>query len=134
MARPKQDKDARSEIVGVRLTLTERQELEARANGVPLSTFLRTAGLRRSLSRPIPAVNLQTYQALLQLNLAAEQIKQTLMRLVNDPQSVEQQAVQHQLSLLQELKVELRQISKAVLAVAPSEQTDEAIYEGEYDL
>lgn len=132
MARPRKLKDSRSEIVGVRLTLAEKQELEARSEGIPLSTFLRAVGLRRSLPRPVPQTNLLVYQELLKLNLAIEQIKQTLAVSNSESPSVNEQEIQF--SLLQDIRTELKQIGKAVLAIASAEQADEAIDEDEYNL
>lgn len=134
MARPRKLKDSRSEIVGVRLTPAEKQELEARAEGIPLSTFLRALGLRRSLPRPVPQTNLLAYQELLKLNLAIEQMRQVLIAIADSWPSINEQEVQVQLSSLQDIKAELKQIGKAVLAIAPAGRADEEIYEDEYNL
>jgi hypothetical protein len=116
MARPRKSQDSRSETIGVRLTLTEKQELEARAAGMPLSSFLRSASLRRSLPRPIPPVNLQTYQALLQINQTVEQIRQTFDTAANSLPNDE--TMRKQLALLQDIKTELKEIGKTLLAAA----------------
>lgn len=133
MIRPRNPKDPRSEIVGVRLTPAEKQEIEAKAAGIPLSRFLRAAALCRSLPLPIPSINLQSYQVLLNLNLTVEQIRQVLIGAAGDwPQN--EQIIQAQTSLLQDIKAELKPISQAVLALTARDQADEDFCEDEYNL
>lgn len=120
MTSPQRSKDPRTEVVGVRLTPAEKQELEARAAGIPLSTFLRTAGLRRSLPQPIPLINLQTYQ--------------TLSRIANGLSNLESQKDESTLAMLRDIKADMERIGAAVLAITPETRIDEDFYEDEYNL
>jgi hypothetical protein len=133
MAKPKQPKDSRSELIGVRFTSTEKQVLEERSPHLPLSTFIRDAVLRRSIPAAVPAMNWQAYQTLLDMSEMLRQINQSLRAIAQQHLVSEDEKVQSQLSLLQDLRNELKQLGQVLLATS-DEPADEEIHEGEYNL
>jgi hypothetical protein len=86
--RIKLDKERRSNVFRLRLTLSERERWEVMAEevglGNNLSKFVRHCVERRSLPAPIPQINEQTYWELGKIGVNLNQITHAINRAVKE--------------------------------------------------
>lgn len=132
MAKRKKSPDPHTELVGIRYTPAQRQQLEEQASPVPLSTYIRNLSLHRSRTQPIPIVNWQSYQELLKMSASLAQIQQSITTAIEQGQVLEGEPLQSGLTLLQDLKTELKQLGQTILAL--DEEPGAEIHTDEYSL
>lgn len=130
MAKRKKSPDPHTELVGVRYTLDQRQHLEKQASPVPLSTYIRNLSLHRSRRQSVPIVNWQSYQELLKMSASLAQLQQLMTTAIEQGQFLEEEPLQSGLTLLRDLKTELKQLGQTILAIGEDtgegEDKDEA--------
>lgn len=104
-----------TELVGVRYTPEQRQELEEQAKPIPLSTYLRQLSLNRSRSKSIPAINLETYHEIQQINASLSVIRDSMTAIAQNNSPQLDSKLQECSSALQEIQAELKKIGLSAI-------------------
>lgn len=134
MAKQQKTTEARTELIGVRFTLEQRQQLEAEANPIPLSTYIRNLSLHRSRPKSVPAINLKAYQELQSISLSLTQITHALPTVTQWSRSISDEELQVWFSLLQAIKLEIKQIGLQILGANGEEAANETVDSNEFTL
>jgi hypothetical protein len=134
MDKNKKVAEARTELIGVRYTLEQRKQLEAQADPIPLSTYIRNLSLHRARPKSVPLVNLQTYQELQKISLSLTQIRHALPNVAQQSEAIASDQLQEWFALLQDLKLEIKQIGLHILGANIEEGVDEDAGTSEFTL
>lgn len=94
----------------VRLSDADLMELADKASraGLSFSRFMREAGLGRELPRPVPVINLQTYQELGRIGANINQITRRIYEGYFDGNSIVVEVLEELTRIVQAIRKELR--------------------------